>query len=166
MAAVTNPLIPENPFSVPVEVEQYSSGIEKSMLHSSIQIDEVKNDIEENFLVVSPYDELPHRLDLRSVDTNNQLLAKALVKLECLRADYATAEYIDIFNWPEVVGHLKGMATASNLRFQKGIFVPGTSLVEKRLHTDAGKPPHSLILYCGLQKQDPQNHGLCRPGCS
>ena len=49
-------------------------------------------------LVVSPYTEEPHLLDLRTLDVPNQLVAKALMRLECLRTDYATAPYIQIFN--------------------------------------------------------------------
>ena len=49
-------------------------------------------------LVVSPYTEEPHLLDLRTLDVPNQLVAKALMNLECLRNDYATAPYIQIFN--------------------------------------------------------------------
>jgi len=49
-------------------------------------------------IVVSPYNEEPHLLDLRTLDIPNQLLAKALMDLECLRGDYATAPYTQIFN--------------------------------------------------------------------
>ena len=49
-------------------------------------------------LVVSPYSEEPHLLDLRTLDAPNQLIAKALMSLKCLREDYATAPYIEIFN--------------------------------------------------------------------
>lgn len=52
----------------------------------------------EHLLVVSPYEEESHLLDLRTVNTANQLLAKALVGLKCLRDDYAIAPYIEIFN--------------------------------------------------------------------
>lgn len=52
----------------------------------------------ENLLVVSPYEEDDHLLDLRTLDFANQSLAKALVDLKCLRDDYATAPYVDIFN--------------------------------------------------------------------
>jgi hypothetical protein len=52
----------------------------------------------ENMLIVSPYEDEPHLLDLRTLDLANQLLAKALVGLNCLREDYATAPYVDIFN--------------------------------------------------------------------
>jgi hypothetical protein len=52
----------------------------------------------DHLLVVSPYKEEPHLLDLRTLDTANQLLANALVGLKCLRDDYATAPYVEIFN--------------------------------------------------------------------
>jgi hypothetical protein len=60
---------------------------------------------EKHLLVVSPYEEESHLLDLRTVDTANQLLAKALVGLKCLRDDYATAPYIEIFNVSMLVDH-------------------------------------------------------------
>ena len=49
-------------------------------------------------LIVSPYTEEPHLLDLKTLDTTNQILAKALASLKCLRVDYATAPYDEIFN--------------------------------------------------------------------
>lgn len=52
----------------------------------------------DHLLAVSPYEDEEHLLDLRTVDTANQLLAKALVGLKCLRDDYATAPYVEIFN--------------------------------------------------------------------
>jgi hypothetical protein len=36
----------------------------------------------------------------------NQLLALSLAKLRCLRKDYATAPYIETFNWEEVMKSL------------------------------------------------------------
>lgn len=66
-------------------------------------IEKASIDTDKNLLVVSPYDEKPHLLDLRTLDVPNQLLAKALVILKCLREDYATAPYVEIFNWAEVV---------------------------------------------------------------
>ena len=77
---------------------------------------------EEALLVVSPYDELPHLLDLRTLDAANQLLAKALVGLTCLRTDYATAPYVETFNWPEVVNSLKNMASMSAFTWKEQFF--------------------------------------------
>lgn len=62
-----------------------------------------KNDL----LVVSPYTEIPHLLDLNSVEIESRLLAEALVGLKCIRPDYATAPYTEIFNWTEVMESLQ-----------------------------------------------------------
>jgi hypothetical protein len=77
---------------------------------------------EENLLVVSPYDERPHLLDLGTLDTANQLLAKALVGLRCLRGDYATAPYQEIFNWPDVVKSVYEMAELSDFKWAEVAF--------------------------------------------
>ena len=78
----------------------------------------------ENLLVVSPYDELPHLLDLHTLDTANQLLARALVGLKCLREDYATAPYVEIFNWSEVVQSVKELAFSSKFNWkEQGFYI-------------------------------------------
>ena len=75
-----------------------------------------------NYLVVSPYKEHPHLLDLRSLDTANQLLSTALIGLKCLREDYATAPYVETFNWPEVIEGLKKLAANSNFSWKHAEF--------------------------------------------
>lgn len=62
---------------------------------------------EPRYLVVSPYTEQEHLLDLQTVDAENQLLALALVHMKPLREDYATAPYLDTFNWAEVIESLR-----------------------------------------------------------
>lgn len=61
---------------------------------------------QDNYLVVSPYTEKEHQLDLRTLDKENALLARALVKLRSLRPDYATAPYTETFSWTEVMEEL------------------------------------------------------------
>ena len=56
--------------------------------------DSTKKDL----LIASPYEEEPHLLDLNTLDTSNQLLAKALVCMKNLGEDYATADYRESFN--------------------------------------------------------------------
>jgi hypothetical protein len=94
--------------------------------HTTVQLstldEEVKKASNEHLLVVSPYDDEPHLLDLRTLDTSNQLLAKALVGLTCMRDDYATAPYIDIFNWSEVIDSLRALATNSNFKWNNASF--------------------------------------------
>lgn len=63
----------------------------------------------ERYLVVSPYTEKEHLLDLERVDVENRLLALALTRLRCLRPDYATAPYLETFNWAEIVEAVKAL---------------------------------------------------------
>jgi hypothetical protein len=63
--------------------------------------------ISEDHLVISPYTDLPHLLYLPSVGTQEQLLAHALTGLKSEREDYATAPYVEIFNWEDVILDLK-----------------------------------------------------------
>lgn len=62
------------------------------------------------YLVVSPYTEQEHLLDLDSLDAENRLLALALTNMNCLRDDYATAPYIESFNWDEIIATLRTLA--------------------------------------------------------
>ena len=59
-----------------------------------------------DYLVVSPYREQEHLLDLRTLDEENTLLAQALVHFKCLRPDYATAPYTETFDWTLVMNEL------------------------------------------------------------
>jgi len=66
-----------------------------------------------NLLVISPYTEVSHRLDLDTLKLQEQQLAIALTDLRSLRQDYATCPYVEIFNWSEVVTTLRQLASAS-----------------------------------------------------
>lgn len=62
------------------------------------------------YLVVSPYTEQEHLLDLESLGVENRLLALSLTKMKCLREDYATAPYTETFNWGEIMATLRMLA--------------------------------------------------------
>ncbi|PSS20144.1 hypothetical protein M430DRAFT_229896 [Amorphotheca resinae ATCC 22711] len=131
-----------------------------------------KND---NLLVVSPYDEEPHLLDLRTLDTANQLLAKALVGLKCLRDDYATAPYVEIFNWPEVIESVRQLAAASDFTWKESSFyivvfrsrIPPTTVyadlgvLDKAAHQEATKSGGFLKYWFGEPDQDGRNLATC-----
>lgn len=95
MAVVTSPTLPFNN----LERHEISNALESSA-ELRYPVSSSKNDSwnGDRYLVVSPYDEKPHLLDLDTLDTPNRLLARALVGLKCLREDYATAPYIETFN--------------------------------------------------------------------
>jgi hypothetical protein len=80
------------------------------------------NEEDDNFLLVSPYTEKPHLLDLRTLDTANQVLARALTGLKCLRDDYATAPYTEIFNWSEVIESVRTLAAESDFEWKESYF--------------------------------------------
>ena len=69
-------------------------------------------DSQEKYMVVSPYTSEDHLLDLNSVSLPNQLLAQALTSMDLVREDYATAPYIESFNWQIVVEKLQGLLSA------------------------------------------------------
>lgn len=82
----------------------------------------------EQMLVVSPYTEEAHRLDLKATELAQGLLAKALKQMEPTRVDYATASYCESFNWGEVVRALKGIVAAADFYWSpRTFFVVGTS---------------------------------------
>jgi hypothetical protein len=73
-------------------------------------------------LIASPYNEPLNLLDLRRLDTPNQLLAKALAILKPVRDDYATAPYTESFNWQAVVDFLRDLSAAEGYRWKKQKF--------------------------------------------
>lgn len=77
-------------------------------------VDTASAGLESRYLVVSPYTEKEHLLDLETLDAENQLLALALVSLRCVREDYATGPYLEIFNWAEVIETLRALAQQRN----------------------------------------------------
>ncbi|KIN01881.1 hypothetical protein OIDMADRAFT_103146 [Oidiodendron maius Zn] len=129
----------------------------------------------EHLLVVSPYEEESHLLDLRTVDTANQLLAKALVGLKCLRDDYATAPYIEIFNWTEVIQSLKESIAASNFTWKENSFyivvfrsqIPPSTVyadlgaLDKAAHEEATKSGGFLKYWFGSPDQNGRNLATC-----
>lgn len=62
-----------------------------------------------NHVVTSPYTSPEHQLDLSTLDTENALFARALQDLRVVRDDYATAGYVESFNWGEVMGRLRSL---------------------------------------------------------
>lgn len=74
------------------------------------------------WLVVSPYMEYPHLLNLATITKSQQLLAKALTVLAPIRSDYATAPYQDGFNWSEVIWTLQGLLNAIGVSWVKTSF--------------------------------------------
>lgn len=61
-------------------------------------------------LISSPYNRPEHLLDLTTLDTQNRLLSLALAVLKPIRTDYAIADYLETFNWPEILRMLRQLS--------------------------------------------------------
>jgi hypothetical protein len=115
----------------------------------------VKPITEKNLLAVSPYQEEPHLLDLSTLDTANQLLAKALVCMKNLRDDYATAPYRESFNWSEIIDSLRHLAAASNIAWKETAFyivVFRSQIPPTTVYADLGaldQPAHAEAMKSG-----------------
>jgi hypothetical protein len=86
------------------------------------EIDDFNTTLPNDLLVVSPYTDPSHLLDLNSVNGPSQQLAKALTAMESTREDYATAPYDEGFNWDEVVSTLCQLNSKSGFQWEKHSF--------------------------------------------
>ncbi|KAG9232914.1 hypothetical protein BJ875DRAFT_360675, partial [Amylocarpus encephaloides] len=137
-------------------------------------VTEIDND-HQNLLIVSPYDERPHLLDLRTLDTANQLLAKALIDLKCLRGDYATAPYTEIFNWSDVIDSVRTLADRSDFAWSETPFyivvfrsqIPPTTVyadlgvLDKAAHAEATESGGFLKYWFGSPDEHGRNLATC-----
>ncbi|QGA15481.1 hypothetical protein EYB26_003139 [Talaromyces marneffei] len=73
-------------------------------------------------LIASPYNDPGNLLDLKSLETPYQLLAKALTIFKPIRDDYAVAPYIESFNWQAVVDFLRDLSIAEGYQWKRQRF--------------------------------------------
>jgi hypothetical protein len=135
----------------------------------------------ENPIIISPYVEAPHLLDLQTLEPQAQLLAWALRELRSVREDHATAPYVDIFNWTEVIATLRQLVVEKGQTWREQMFyivvfrsqIPPTTdythlgVLDKEAHAEAMKSggflksvptsPHNvgidIIIDTGLEAQ-------------
>ncbi|KAK9312806.1 hypothetical protein V1522DRAFT_255216 [Lipomyces starkeyi] len=126
-------------------------------------------------LIASPYNDELHLLDLRRLNTPNQLLAKALTILKPIREDYATAPYIESFNWQEVIDFLRDLAAAESYHWKKQKFYvvtfrsklyPDIDLqrlhdLDAHSHQEAMASGGLLKYWFGTKNQSHQNLATC-----
>jgi len=128
-----------------------------------------------DFLVVSPYTEIAHLLDLNTVETESRLLAEALVGLKCIREDYATAPYPEIFNWSEVMDSLQKLIALTNYAWKEHAFyivvfrsqIPPTTVyadlgvLDKAAHAEAIASGGFLKYWFGSPNAEGRNLATC-----
>lgn len=75
-----------------------------------------------NLIVQSPYTDPEHLLDLDTLDRESALLARALAVMHATREDYATAPYVESFNWEEIITELRRLVAESGNGFKETSF--------------------------------------------
>ncbi|OBT79188.1 hypothetical protein VF21_01758 [Pseudogymnoascus sp. 05NY08] len=130
---------------------------------------------DETHLVISPYTDHAHLLDLSTVGIQEQLLAYALIKFKSLREDYATAPYTETFNWDEVVEDLRERAKAIGHSWTEQAFyivafrsqVPPTTdysnlgALDKAAHVEAVQSGGFLKYWFGSPDVNGRNLATC-----
>jgi hypothetical protein len=148
---------------------------------SSAAVSEIKaravvpNPSQDRHLIVSPYSEQEHLLDLETLDIENQLLAIALTKMKCLRQDYATAPYVQTFNWEEIIETLQTLAGRLNHTWKRTSFfvvafrsrIPPTTVyaelgtLDKAAHAEATASGGFLKYWFGTPDIEGRNLATC-----
>ncbi|KXX82055.1 hypothetical protein MMYC01_200895 [Madurella mycetomatis] len=127
------------------------------------------------YLVVSPYTEQEHLLDLESLSVENLLLALSLTKMKCLREDYATAPYTETFNWDEIMATLRMLARKMNHVWNETSFfavafrsqIPPTTVyaelgtLDKAAHSEATASGGFLKYWFGTPDTEGHNLATC-----
>ncbi|GAB1318577.1 hypothetical protein MFIFM68171_08787 [Madurella fahalii] len=145
------------------------------MIHRSKVSAAAQKPDQNRYLVVSPYTEQEHLLDLESLDVENRLLALSLTKMKCLREDYATAPYIETFNWDEIIATLRMLAREMNHEWNETSFfvvtfrsqIPPTTVygelgtLDKAAHSEATASGGFLKYWFGTPNTEGRNLATC-----
>ncbi|KAK0115205.1 hypothetical protein ONS96_013671 [Cadophora gregata f. sp. sojae] len=143
--------------------------------HVFAPVAKVTGTTKKELLVVSPYLEPAHLLDLSTLDTANQLLAKALVDLKFIRDDHRTAPYADSLNWPEIINSVRKLAEASEFKWKTTDFyivvfrsrIPPTTIyadlgvLDKAAHAEATESGGFLKYLFSCPDIDGRNLATC-----
>lgn len=130
---------------------------------------------DKNMLIVSPYLTIGHLLDLRNLQVNQQLLARALTCLQHIRPDYATCPYNSAFNWPVVVEKLRSLALDAHVSWVKQHFyivvfrsrIPPTTdrtqlaKLDRLSHAEATRSGGLLKYWFGAPDNEGRNLATC-----
>lgn len=127
-------------------------------------------------LISSPYNDPLHLLDLSRLDTQNRLLALALASFRPIRDDYATAAYLDSFNWQEVFGLVKAYSDAEGHEWTtqsfyvvefRSVLHPGIDqdrlhALDAYSHQEATTSGGLLKYWFGTKNEKRQNLATCK----
>ncbi|KAK5106146.1 hypothetical protein LTS08_000263 [Lithohypha guttulata] len=127
------------------------------------------------WLIVSPYTEPSHQLNLTTLDLQNQLLAQTLALLSTATPNYATTPYHKALNWPIVFNKLKHLCSEQNHNWTKtefyavefrsklkeGIDDDLLFRLDKESHREATASGGSLKYWFGVPDLERRNLATC-----
>lgn len=124
IAAVLNLPEPKKDDSIPAPTISITEISESSEDEEEPITPTVANEIDLNATHIqsSPYNDPVNFLDLQDLAIQERLLAHALTCLKNTRPDYATAPYMEAFNWPEVFATLRSLCAQSGITWQRQDF--------------------------------------------
>ncbi|KAI9659615.1 MAG: hypothetical protein M1831_003696 [Alyxoria varia] len=128
-----------------------------------------------NLLVISPYNQPQHILDTTTIPKAAALLAEALAVFKPTRPDYATAAYVDSFNWDEVIAYLRELISAAPYSWRSESFYivvfrsrsvaarDGATLgmLDMNAFEEALKAGGLLRYWCGFADSEGNNLSTC-----
>ena len=129
----------------------------------------------QNLLIVSPYTNRPHLLDLDTLSTSQKLVAKALTQLAPTTEEYATTPYLDAFNWHTIHQYLKSLIESERYQWENQFFyivvfksqVPPTTdrsklgELDRKSHAEAMKSGGLLKYWFGIPNAEGRNLATC-----
>ena len=136
----------------------------------------LRNQLQDRWLVVSPYLEDIHKLDLTTVDFQDQCMAIALQELSAARDDYAVCSYSEAFWWDRVVERIRHFSRQTSLNWvrreyyvvefrskvKEDINVELLYRLDKESHAEAMQSGGLLKYWYGKPDESRRNLATCK----
>jgi hypothetical protein len=127
-------------------------------------------------LVMSPYTDSAHLLDLNTLEPQTRLFALALSQLQPATEDYATVKYEDVFQFKALMTRLKWLAFQEDLKWKQQDFYvvefrsqlktcydnERLSFLDKESHKEAVASGGLLKYWFGVPNADRKNLATCK----
>lgn len=127
-------------------------------------------------LISSPYSDFANQLVLSDLETPCRLFAFALTALKPIREDYATAPYLESFNWPEVFALLRSLCDQTGWEWKRlsfyavifrsqlmeGIDRDRLGLLDQKSHEEACASGGLLKYWFGGADKELKNLATCK----
>jgi len=160
---------------VSIEADLISTVSNLELQHESLLPSKTSQLDLSRYLITSPYTELPHLLDLSTLDTPNQLFSLALQKMQPTTSSYATTPYQNAFNWSAIISELSQLCEYHSYNWKTTSFYcvvfistvrlscnyPDLSALDKLSHAEAMACGGFLKYWFGTPNAERKNLATC-----